>query len=26
VGRYRIRPSGASEGRTIATIKAYVRG
>ncbi|EKP0260244.1 class I mannose-6-phosphate isomerase [Aeromonas sobria] len=26
VGRYRIRPSGESEGATIATIKAYVRG
>ncbi|MCF5897095.1 class I mannose-6-phosphate isomerase [Aeromonas veronii] len=26
VGRYRIRPSGESEGQTIATIKAYVRG
>ena len=26
VGRYRIRPSGESEGTTIATIKAYVRG
>ncbi|MFB2926569.1 class I mannose-6-phosphate isomerase [Aeromonas hydrophila] len=25
VGRYRIRPSGESEGATIATIKAYVR-
>ncbi|MGR1252077.1 class I mannose-6-phosphate isomerase [Aeromonas veronii] len=26
VGRYRIRPSGESEGQTIATIKAFVRG
>ncbi|MFQ2273025.1 class I mannose-6-phosphate isomerase [Aeromonas hydrophila] len=26
VGRYCIRPSGESEGATIATIKAYVRG
>lgn len=26
VGAYRIRPSGESEGATIATIKAYVRG
>lgn len=26
VGAYRIRPSGESEGQTIATIKAYVRG